>query len=173
MDETSESYPVKIRTIDSSQFVIHVTKDTLISELKYLIKTQIQLPEEQQRIIYKGKVLKNPDSLGSYKIERGHVLQLTAGCLQLEPVHQEQEEPRVDAINDILRLAIEISPESFLTRRRQRYHRPRDIDSNERLETIRQNLQTIESMLQSMNSGISDGEILGFDNSRRRLVRGQ
>lgn len=174
MVESKDSFPIKVRTFDSSQFEISVTSSLLVSELKSIIENTTRMPSTQQRLIYKGKVLKNDDALAAYKIEAGHVLQLVGNQAGSEPPPLEPESERTDPLNDIIRLALEANPAALLNRRRRRYHRRREIDINERLETIRQNLQTIEGMIQSMSSAISiNSETSGFELNRRQFSRGQ
>ena len=174
MVESSEYFRVKVRTLDSSQFELSVTESTLISEVKEMIASHTQIPSDRQRLIYQGKLLKNQDSMATYKIKQGHVLQLVGNAAQTEAPRQEEEEPRNNSLTDIIRLALENNPGALFSRRRRRFQRRRDIDSSERLETIRQTLQTIEGMLACMNGSTHDSENpQGFNFANREFYRGQ
>jgi hypothetical protein len=173
MVEASEMISIKVRTLDATQFEIQVHSSMTVADLKEIISVRTQVPADRQRLIYQGKLLKNPDTLDVYRIGHGHVLQLVANTQQVEELPRE-EENRQDPLNDLLRLALDSTPAALLTRRRRRFHRRREIDINERYETIRQNLQTLDSLLNILNNSPSEGEIpTGFDISRRQLHRGQ
>lgn len=55
---------------------------TTVLELKQKLAASeyADIPPERQRLIYSGRVLKDPDSLGSYKIKEGHTVHLVKGA---------------------------------------------------------------------------------------------
>lgn len=52
-----------------------------ISQLKKTIKEISDIPEESQRLIYSGKILKDPETVESYKIQDGHAIHLVKSGL--------------------------------------------------------------------------------------------
>ena len=135
----------------------------LVSDLKSAIFTRTEVPCSRQRLIYQGKLLNNQEPLSTYGVGEGHVLQLVANT-QPQIALEENERP----ISDIFRLAMDNSQNDLLPRRRRRLNRRRDIDTAERLETIRQTLQTLEGMMQTLTTSTSELEnIEAFDMNRR------
>jgi hypothetical protein len=55
-----------------------------------------------------------------------------------------------------VRQALENASNALISRRRRRLLRRREIEMNDRLETIRQNLQTIEELKQTMTVPVND-----------------
>ncbi|CAG9329257.1 unnamed protein product [Blepharisma stoltei] len=166
MDVGSDRIRIKICTLDSQQFVVNAARQTPISELKTLILNQTQVPVDKQRLIFQGKVLKNQDNLFLLNVENDSIFYLVAN---LNPSNPDGDR---NTLTDFLRAALANNQAaSFITRRRQQ--RRREISANERLETIRQNIQTIEGLVQCMNTTINDGELQGFNFSERTLVQGQ
>ncbi|SMN22034.1 similar to Saccharomyces cerevisiae YMR276W DSK2 Nuclear-enriched ubiquitin-like polyubiquitin-binding protein [Maudiozyma saulgeensis] len=52
-----------------------------ITQLKKTIKEISSIPEESQRLIYSGKILKDPETVESYKIQDGHAIHLVKSGL--------------------------------------------------------------------------------------------
>ncbi|KAI7757003.1 hypothetical protein M8C21_003380, partial [Ambrosia artemisiifolia] len=50
----------------------------LVSTFKETIASEVNLPMDQQRLIFRGKVLKDDDLLSEYHVESGHTLHLVA-----------------------------------------------------------------------------------------------
>ena len=129
-------FQIKIKSIDNSQFEVSVSENMLISELKTLIASQVSVPVERQRLLYKGKHLKNNQRLSTYEIMPTSVVQIVAYL----------ERSEEESISEVIRYALESIPNSYISRR-SRDHRRREIDLNDRIESISQNLQTIENLL--------------------------
>ena len=45
-----------------------------VIEVKEIIAAQCDVPANQQRLIYSGKVLKDPETLASYNVQEGHTV---------------------------------------------------------------------------------------------------
>ncbi|KAL8144276.1 hypothetical protein V2J09_017308 [Rumex salicifolius] len=67
---------LNIKTLDSRIYSFLVDKTTSVSSFKEKIAEKIGLPVAQQRLIFRGKVLKDEDNLSEYHVENGHTLHL-------------------------------------------------------------------------------------------------
>ncbi|KAK6939043.1 Ubiquitin-like domain [Dillenia turbinata] len=77
--ESSESpVEVKIKTLDSQIYSFQVDKKMPVSAFKEKIADQIGVPVGQQRLIFRGKVLKDDHQLLEYQVENGDTLHLVA-----------------------------------------------------------------------------------------------
>ncbi|XP_071702231.1 uncharacterized protein [Rutidosis leptorrhynchoides] len=69
---------IHIKTLDPQLYDFHVDKNMLVSAFKEKIAGDVGLPVGQQRLIFRGKVLKDEHRLSDYHIESGHTLHLVA-----------------------------------------------------------------------------------------------
>eukprot|EP00271_Cylindrocystis_brebissonii_P022716 TRINITY_DN883_c0_g1_i4.p1 TRINITY_DN883_c0_g1~~TRINITY_DN883_c0_g1_i4.p1 ORF type:complete len:1753 (+),score=424.47 TRINITY_DN883_c0_g1_i4:201-5459(+) len=80
MDVEGSSDPclveLKIKTLDSRTFNIKVPKDVPVPMLKECIAAESNVPVENQRLICRGKVLKDEHRLSDYNVQDGHALHL-------------------------------------------------------------------------------------------------
>lgn len=67
---------LNIKTLDSRIYSFHADKNMQVSAFKEKIASQIGVPVEQQRLIFRGKVLKDDHLLSEYYVENGHTLHL-------------------------------------------------------------------------------------------------
>ncbi|XP_020570936.1 large proline-rich protein BAG6 [Phalaenopsis equestris] len=67
---------INIKTLDSRTFSLRVNKNIPVPSLKEMIVTAIGVPSEQQRLIYRGKVLKDEQLLSELHMEDGDTLHL-------------------------------------------------------------------------------------------------
>ncbi|XP_057773816.1 ubiquitin-like domain-containing protein CIP73 [Salvia miltiorrhiza] len=67
---------IKIKTLDSQTFTLRVDKCVPVPELKEQIASVTGVLSEQQRLICRGKVLKDDQLLSAYHVEDGHTLHL-------------------------------------------------------------------------------------------------
>lgn len=67
---------IKIKTLDSQIYTLRVNKNMPVPALKEQIATMSGVPLEQQRLICRGKVLKDNQLLSDYHVEDGHTLHL-------------------------------------------------------------------------------------------------
>ncbi|CAN4094057.1 unnamed protein product [Withania somnifera] len=83
--ESSESTVVlNIKTLDSQTYTFNVDKNLQVSALKDKLASQIGVPVEQQRLIFRGKVLKDNHPLSEYHVENGDTLHLVLRQSQSE-----------------------------------------------------------------------------------------
>ncbi|KAF0932629.1 hypothetical protein E2562_010499 [Oryza meyeriana var. granulata] len=75
--ENSEStIEIKIKTLDSQTYNLRVNKRVPVPLLKEKIATVTGILSEQQRLICRGRVLKDDELLSAYHVEDGHTLHL-------------------------------------------------------------------------------------------------
>uniref|UniRef100_A0A0E0ATI5 Ubiquitin-like domain-containing protein n=1 Tax=Oryza glumipatula TaxID=40148 RepID=A0A0E0ATI5_9ORYZ len=76
-DLNSEStIEIKIKTLDSQTYNLRVNKRVPVPLLKEKIATVTGILSEQQRLICRGRVLKDDELLSAYHVEDGHTLHL-------------------------------------------------------------------------------------------------
>ncbi|KAG0671167.1 hypothetical protein C6P45_001180 [Maudiozyma exigua] len=61
---------------------VSVEPTDTIEQLKKTIKEITEIPEDSQRLIYSGKILKDPETVESYKIQDGHSIHLVKSGLR-------------------------------------------------------------------------------------------
>ena len=69
---------VKVLTMDRNTYEFRVTKDMGVKDFKERVQEVSNIVVSRQRLIFRGKMLKDQDTLDMYQIENGHVLQLCA-----------------------------------------------------------------------------------------------
>ncbi|XP_062163600.1 ubiquitin-like domain-containing protein CIP73 isoform X2 [Alnus glutinosa] len=75
--ESSDStVQLNIKTLDSHIYSFQVDKNMPVSSFKEKIANEIGIPVGQQRLIFRGRVLKDDHLLSEYHVENGHTLHL-------------------------------------------------------------------------------------------------
>lgn len=79
-DETPVTFNVK--SSSDAKFVITVPLSLTVLDLKQKLSATdyADIPAQRQRLIYSGRVLKDPDTLASYKIKEGNTVHLVKGA---------------------------------------------------------------------------------------------
>mmetsp|Transcript_8006 Transcript_8006/g.14230 ORF Transcript_8006/g.14230 Transcript_8006/m.14230 type:complete len:1248 (-) Transcript_8006:149-3892(-) len=67
---------LRIKQLDSSEHVISISPASSILELKQRIETSLNVPVTSQRLIYRGRVLRDESAIREYNMESGHVVHL-------------------------------------------------------------------------------------------------
>ncbi|XP_057516007.1 ubiquitin-like domain-containing protein CIP73 [Amaranthus tricolor] len=67
---------LNIKTLDSQMYNFRVDKSMLVSSFKEKIAQEVGVPVGQQRLIFRGKVLKDDHLLSDYHVENGDTLHL-------------------------------------------------------------------------------------------------
>lgn len=75
-EEIQITFNVKVG--NDNKHVLTLPSTTTVADLKTKLSTSefADLPPERQRLIYSGRVLKDPDTLGGVKIKDGHTVHL-------------------------------------------------------------------------------------------------
>ncbi|CAA3029974.1 large proline-rich BAG6-like isoform X1 [Olea europaea subsp. europaea] len=76
---------LNIKTLDSRIFSFQADKNMAVSSFKEKIASQIGVPIGQQRLIFRGKVLKDDHALSEYNVENGDTLHLVERQPQPSP----------------------------------------------------------------------------------------
>ena len=84
-DETpADEAPVtfSVKSSNDAKYTLTLSLTTTVSDLKSKLSSSeyADIPPERQRLIYSGRVLKDPDTLGSYKVKEGHTIHLVKGA---------------------------------------------------------------------------------------------
>ncbi|XP_017247460.1 ubiquitin-like domain-containing protein CIP73 isoform X2 [Daucus carota subsp. sativus] len=69
---------LNIKTLDSQMYSFQVDKNIPVSVFKENVASKTGVPVEQQRLIFRGKVLKDNHLLSEYQVDNGHTLHLVA-----------------------------------------------------------------------------------------------
>jgi len=81
---TADEAPVtfNVKSSSDAKYVVTVPLTLTVLDLKQKLAgpEYADIPPEQQRLIYSGRVLKDPDSLASYKIKEGNTVHLVKGA---------------------------------------------------------------------------------------------
>ncbi|XP_050227512.1 ubiquitin domain-containing protein DSK2a-like isoform X2 [Mercurialis annua] len=86
-DEVSESstggegggVKVNIRCSNGSKFFVDINLTETVETFKTLLAGKCDVPADQQRLIYKGRILKDDQTLQSYGLEADHTVHLVRG----------------------------------------------------------------------------------------------
>ncbi|XP_058203336.1 ubiquitin-like domain-containing protein CIP73 isoform X4 [Rhododendron vialii] len=84
--EATVEIEIKIKTLDSQTYTLRVDKCVPIPALKEQIATVTGVLSEQQRLICRGKVLKDDQLLSAYHVEDGHTLHMVVRQPMLPPL---------------------------------------------------------------------------------------
>lgn len=83
-EQTADDHPLtfNVKSSSDAKYVITVPASTTVGDLKNKLSTSeyADLPAARQRLIYSGRVLKDPDTLASYKIKDGNTVHLVKGA---------------------------------------------------------------------------------------------
>lgn len=72
----SDTIIINIKSSGDSKHEVTVDPTSTIEELKTIISASTDVAPERQRLIYSGKVLKDAETVASYKIQNGHTVHL-------------------------------------------------------------------------------------------------
>ncbi|XP_047950071.1 ubiquitin domain-containing protein DSK2b-like [Salvia hispanica] len=70
---------VYIRCSNGSKFSVKTTLDSTVAEFKHVLAHNCDVPAEQQRLIYKGRILKDDQTLASYGLQADHTIHMVRG----------------------------------------------------------------------------------------------
>lgn len=71
-----------VKAANDQKHVLTLPSTTTVADLKTKLSSSeyADIPPERQRLIYSGRVLKDPDTLGGVKIKDGHTIHLVKGA---------------------------------------------------------------------------------------------
>ncbi|KAL4186478.1 hypothetical protein AMTRI_Chr09g14330 [Amborella trichopoda] len=79
-DLSHEIVSVHIRCSNGSKFTVQVDLSSSVSAFKALVAETSDVPAQQQRLIYKGRILKDDQTLISYGLQADHTVHLVRGA---------------------------------------------------------------------------------------------
>ncbi|PKU67391.1 Ubiquitin [Dendrobium catenatum] len=72
---------VNVRCSNSFKFSDQIMLDATVGAFKTLLAEKSDIPMQQQRLIYKGQILKDEQTLESYGLESDHTVHLVRGAV--------------------------------------------------------------------------------------------
>ncbi|ETV96824.1 hypothetical protein H310_10115 [Aphanomyces invadans] len=69
---------IRIKTLNDHTFSLTVARSVSIRDLKTTLQTTTAVPPQRQRLIYRGKLLRDGDLLSAYNVEDGHTVHMVA-----------------------------------------------------------------------------------------------
>ena len=76
---------INIKCSNGSTVPVEAELSCTVVEFKQLIATKVDVPAANQRLIYSGKVLKDPETLASYSVVEGHTIHMVRGAAPAAP----------------------------------------------------------------------------------------
>ncbi|XP_074572848.1 ubiquitin domain-containing protein DSK2a-like [Curcuma longa] len=73
------SATIHIRCSNGSKFSVQAALDEMVGAFKAVVASSCNVPAEQQRLIYKGRILKDDHTLASYGVESDHTIHMVRG----------------------------------------------------------------------------------------------
>lgn len=65
-DGVGKEAKVKIRSANGSKFYVHANLNSTVVNFKSIVAQKCHIPAQQQRLIHKGRVMKDDQTLRSY-----------------------------------------------------------------------------------------------------------
>ncbi|KAF9416850.1 hypothetical protein BGZ94_010110 [Podila epigama] len=79
----SDSVSINIKAPNNQKYVVSVTPSDTILDLKTKIAANCDTPADHMRLIFSGKVLKDPESISRYNISSGHTIHMVRSAPQI------------------------------------------------------------------------------------------
>ncbi|PIS53953.1 hypothetical protein CJI97_003651 [Candidozyma auris] len=81
----SEQITINVKSSGDKKFEVKVDTSSSIADLKTIISGEADVPPERQRLVYSGKVLKDEETVASYKIKDGHAIHMIKSAAPKKP----------------------------------------------------------------------------------------
>lgn len=80
--DTPTQVTFNIKSSSDAKHTITVAENITVADLKQKLSTSeyVDIPSDRQRLIYSGRVMKDPDVLSTYKIKDGNTVHLVKGA---------------------------------------------------------------------------------------------
>lgn len=144
----SQDFFIKAR-LAQQQVELRVSDDTTGREIKQMIGASLSLRPEEFRLISQGKVIGDEDTVHKAKLRPGFVVQAVKLHSELAVVEpSEPSSPSVDPLQHLQALLNSLPP-SVLFDSSSRTRPRRIVPLHFKLEAVRQNLMTVESLLET------------------------
>ena len=76
---------ISVRCSTGTKFTVEADTGDTVEELKSKLVEGSSVPAQQQRLIYKGRILKDEQTIEHYGIEDGHTIHLVRGAASAAP----------------------------------------------------------------------------------------
>ncbi|KAL0429970.1 UNVERIFIED_CONTAM: Ubiquitin domain-containing protein DSK2b [Sesamum radiatum] len=87
-DSSNEEVRVIIRCPYGSEFAVQVKLDSTVEFLKSLVAQQCEIPSQQLRLIYRGRMLNDDQTLQSYGLEADHIVRFIRRFASAAPMNR-------------------------------------------------------------------------------------
>ncbi|KAF5798513.1 putative Ubiquitin-like domain, Heat shock chaperonin-binding, UBA-like superfamily, ubiquilin [Helianthus annuus] len=77
--EDTDAVTVNIRCSNGTKFTVQASLESSVESFKSVVEQKCDIPSAQQRLIYKGRILKDDQTLKSYGMEADHTVHLVRG----------------------------------------------------------------------------------------------
>ncbi|KAM6558555.1 hypothetical protein CsatA_027794 [Cannabis sativa] len=77
--EGGESVAVNVRCSNGTKFTLRTSLESTVESFKALLAENCDVPADQQRLIYKGRILKDDQTLQSYGLAADHTVHMVRG----------------------------------------------------------------------------------------------
>ncbi|KAL8092182.1 hypothetical protein AgCh_034470 [Apium graveolens] len=77
--EEAAGVSINVRCSNGSKFSVRASVGSSVSEFKQLVAQNCDVPAVQQRLIYKGRILKDDQTLDSYGLQADHTVHMVRG----------------------------------------------------------------------------------------------
>ncbi|EOX97453.1 Ubiquitin family protein isoform 3 [Theobroma cacao] len=77
--EEEEGVMVNIRCSNGTKFTVRTSLDSTVASFKAVLAQNCDIPADQQRLIYKGRILKDDQTLQSYGLQADHSVHMVRG----------------------------------------------------------------------------------------------
>ncbi|CAL5341368.1 hypothetical protein CsSME_00025719 [Camellia sinensis var. sinensis] len=74
-----EEVTINVRCSNGSKFSVRTTLDSTVVAFKAVLAHNCEVPADQQRLIYKGRILKDDQNLASYGLQADHTVHMVRG----------------------------------------------------------------------------------------------
>ncbi|ETW01819.1 hypothetical protein H310_06394 [Aphanomyces invadans] len=122
---------LNVKTVDQRQFQINLLASSSVPQLKTKIEHETGVVTDRQRLIFRGKVLKNENNLAHYALENGHTLHLVIRPADASPMAASNTPSTITPPpqgNQGNAWAVSANPSSSPTPNVPRSHEPRSND---------------------------------------------
>ncbi|KAG0335443.1 hypothetical protein BG000_007516 [Podila horticola] len=77
----SESISINVKASNDKKYVIAINTSETVLDFKTKIALNCDTPADRMRLIYSGRVLKDPEPISTYNIAEGHTVHMVRGAL--------------------------------------------------------------------------------------------
>ncbi|CRH00005.1 ubiquitin domain-containing protein DSK2, putative [Plasmodium relictum] len=137
---------VSFKVTGGKEFTIEIEPNITVLDLKKKCSEHVDIPVEAQRIIFKGKILKDKESLSTYNVSDGNTMHLVRSAMPTKEPEEEKENNKNEDSNN------------------------QNSNSNDNLSDLSDNplvqmlLQSGTGDMNSFNSDSGNGDNLNFGN---------